>query len=232
MKAALTGVGLEALDPAEVRSLSAGSESASTRTSLRAVASNLEGGVERTSSALVPVLTPSGQKMRGDVVVAGSWEAKTTRSWLLLTSSELDERAATAFCRRDDVGAVVSFLGTVRDHAPGIEGVRALHYEVALELAAARLEEIAHEAFAELAELRELVIHHRLGRVELGLPAVIVAAGAPHRDVAFRAARYAIDAVKVAVPLVKQEISATGARWSPDATALTTTPHLKDMLEP
>lgn len=153
-------------------------------------------------------------------MVTGSWESTTATTWLRLETAPIDEAAVATFCRRPSVGAVVTFAGTVRDHAEGLHGIIALHYEVALALAAARLEAIAERAFDDVRELQALAVHHRLGRVPLGEAAVVVAAAAAHRDAAFDAARFVIEAVKVAVPLVKQELTEVGARWAPSATPL------------
>jgi len=163
------------------------------------------------------------------MVVSGSWESTTATTWLRLEGAPIDEAAVAAFCRRPSVGAVVTFAGTVRDQAEGLSGIIALHYEVALELAAARLDAIAARAFSDAPELQALAVHHRLGRVPLGEPAVVVAAAAAHRDLAFDAARFVIDAVKVAVPLVKQELTEVGARWAPSATPLEDFPTQKDV---
>lgn len=161
-------------------------------------------------------------------MTAGSWESRSATTWLELTHAAVDEHAAVEFCRRPSVGGIVCFSGTVRDHAEGVEGVVALHYEVADELAKGRLRAIAEETARAIPELQALAIRHRIGRVALGETAVVVAAGAAHRDDAFRAARYVIDAVKVAVPLVKQELTRIGARWTPDAVPLADVPRLKD----
>lgn len=164
--------------------------------------------------------------------MAESWESTSTTTWLRIGNDALDERDALAFCRRHHVGGIVVFAGTVRDHNEDLTGVVALHYEVALDLAAARLGNIAAEAFDALPELAALVVHHRVGRVALGETAVVVAAAAPHRDTAFQAARYAIDAVKVAVPLIKQELTPSSSRWAPSSTPLDDIPRVKDHPQP
>ena len=74
------------------------------------------------------------------------------------------------------------------------------------------MREIAGRLEADHAPLR-LVMHHRVGDLAIGEIAVIVAAGAPHRDAAFAAARAAIDELKTIVPIWKKEYSDDGAVW-------------------
>jgi molybdopterin synthase catalytic subunit len=69
---------------------------------------------------------------------------------------------------------------------------------------------------AEEAETRwgcEVVIQHRIGRIELGEASVVVAVGSPHRAQAFEACRYCIDTLKETVPIWKREVCPDGAYW-------------------
>ena len=77
------------------------------------------------------------------------------------------------------------------------------------------MREIAQRLETKHAPLR-LVMHHRVGDLAIGDIAVIVAAGAPHRDAAFTAARAAIDELKTVVPIWKKEHSDDGAIWIED----------------
>ncbi len=126
----------------------------------------------------------------------------------LSVDDALDAVRATRF------GAVVVFLGTVRERSHG-KRVTHLEYEAYAEMAEAKMREIAHRLEAEYAPLR-IVMHHRVGDLAIGDIAVIVAAGAPHRDAAFAAARAAIDELKTIVPIWKKEHSDDGAVWIED----------------
>ncbi len=108
-------------------------------------------------------------------------------------------------------GAVVLFLGTVRDNP---EGPRVLHldYEAYEPLAVAEMERIAREV-AERWPVVAVAMEHRVGRLEVGEVSVAVAVSAPHRGEAFEAGRYAIDTLKVRVPIWKKEVWEGGARW-------------------
>jgi molybdopterin synthase catalytic subunit len=110
---------------------------------------------------------------------------------------------------RPDCGAVVLFSGTVRDHAEGRSDVEHLEYEAYDEHVVPKLQEIAVEARERWSTLGKIVLVHRVGRLDLGESSVVAAVSAPHRPDAFAAARFAIDALKVSVPVWKREIWAT-----------------------
>jgi molybdopterin synthase catalytic subunit len=106
---------------------------------------------------------------------------------------------------------VVLFLGTVRQNARG-QQVLHLDYEAYAALARKEMLRIAEEIMDRWPVLR-LALVHRLGRLEVGEISVAVAVSAPHRGEAFEAGRYAIDTLKVRVPIWKKEVWTTGARW-------------------
>jgi MoaE-MoaD fusion protein len=108
-------------------------------------------------------------------------------------------------------GGIVVFLGTVRDASRG-KRVTHLEYEAYAEMAEAKMREIAAALERKHAPCR-VVLHHRIGDLAIGEIAVIVVAGAPHRDAAFKAAREAIDELKTVVPIWKKEYSEDGAVW-------------------
>jgi molybdopterin synthase catalytic subunit len=79
----------------------------------------------------------------------------------------------------------------------------------------ARFAEIAAQVTRDVGPALKLYIAHAVGRLEVGDVAVVVAAGTPHRDEAFRACRAAIEAVKHATPIWKQEHFEDGdSAWS------------------
>ena len=94
-------------------------------------------------------------------------------------------------------GAVVTFSGVTRE-------VEFLDYEAYTEMAAEQIDAIVADAIERHA-LCKAAADHRVGRVELGEPSVIVAASAPHRDAAFAGAREIIDQIKARVPIWKRE---------------------------
>lgn len=133
---------------------------------------------------------------------------------IVVSGSPLSVDDAIAAVRDSGFGGIVVFLGTVRDRSRG-KGVTHLEYEAYAEMAEAKMREIAQRLEKEHAPLR-VVMHHRVGDLAIGDIAVIVAAGAPHRDAAFTAARAAIDELKTVVPIWKKEHSDDGAIWIED----------------
>ncbi len=140
--------------------------------------------------------------------------------WLGLTEHPLPIDAAYEWAVRPDCGAVVLFSGTVRDHAEGREGVEYLTYEAYDEQVVPRMQSIVDEVRVRWPTVGRLVLLHRTGRIELGASSVVVVASAPHRPEAFDAARFAIDALKAAVPIWKHEVWAGGAEWGTGSTEL------------
>jgi molybdopterin synthase catalytic subunit len=126
-----------------------------------------------------------------------------------LTHDVLDHHALTEQVRRPGCGAVVTFLGTVRDLTGGQETV-ALDYEAFPGMAEKKLAEIEAETRRRW-PVGELLLVHRLGRLEVGEISVVVAVSCPHRADAFDACRYAIDRLKELVPIWKKENWADGS---------------------
>ena len=137
--------------------------------------------------------------------------------WVGLTAEALSTDRAARWVGRSDCGAVVTFAGTVRDHAAGREGVDELEYEAYDGQVEPRLRSIAEEARVRFAGLGRVVIWHRVGVLGVGEASVVVAVASAHRGVAFDAARYCIDTVKTSVPIWKRERWAGGEDWGLDA---------------
>ncbi len=122
-------------------------------------------------------------------------------------------------------GALVIFVGQTRESAgtpaPGEEAAAASHIgELVTGLDYEAFEEMALETLrtigAEIAErfgVRRLAMIHRVGRVAVGEPSVVIAAAAAHRGAAFDATRYAIEELKARAPIWKAEHFADGSVW-------------------
>lgn len=108
-------------------------------------------------------------------------------------------------------GAVVLFLGTVRDHNDG-RPVRGLRYEAYEEMAGSVLEAIAREAADHGSA--DVAVVHRVGELAVGECSVAIAVAAPHRSEAYDASRYIIEEIKKRLPVWKHEHYVDGeARW-------------------
>lgn len=131
-----------------------------------------------------------------------------------ISSEVLDEAEVIARVDGPDAGGVVSFVGNVRNHARGHE-IEHLEYEAYPEMAEREMQKIADEAGEQWPGTR-VAIAHRVGRLEIGDAAVVVVAVSAHRNEAFVACRFAIDTLKVRVPIWKREVATDGAYWVDD----------------
>ncbi len=120
-----------------------------------------------------------------------------------LQTEPIDYAAVTEAVRSPAAGAVVLFLGTVRELTDG-RRTTYLAYEAYPAMAQKKLAEIETEV-RQRWPVVDVALVHRLGRLDLGEISVAVAVSAAHRAEAFEAARYAMDRIKVVVPIWKQE---------------------------
>jgi len=112
---------------------------------------------------------------------------------------------------RTDLGAIVTFTGTVRDRADGreITEMTLEHYPGMTEAELERIEAEARERWPLAASL----VVHRYGRLEPGDRIVLVITASAHRHAAFEAAEFLMDYLKTSAPFWKREVSGEGARW-------------------
>jgi molybdopterin synthase catalytic subunit len=111
-------------------------------------------------------------------------------------------------------GAVVSFLGVVRDHADGRDGVHAMTYEAYGEIAERALRDVADAAREQWPAVERIALVHRIGELTLCEASVAVVVSSPHRVDAFEAARFCIDTLKESAPIWKQEHWSGGSDWA------------------
>jgi MoaE-MoaD fusion protein len=123
----------------------------------------------------------------------------------------IDERAVEAGIADEGHGAVVTFVGRARNSSDDGRQVLELEYEAYGPMAERVLAEIASEA-AQRWEA-SIGIIHRVGQVPIGEAAVVIVAAAAHRDAAYQASRFVIEAVKERLPIWKRERFADGTEW-------------------
>lgn len=130
--------------------------------------------------------------------------------WLAISSAPLDPAAAISFVTDPRAGGIAVFLGTTRAeiNATG-EALVALDYEAFEAMADAQLRDLALRARLR-GDVVHLAIHHRVGRVDLGAPSVVIAVSTPHRAEAFEICRWLIDTLKAEVAIWKKEVWADG----------------------
>lgn len=110
---------------------------------------------------------------------------------------------------RKNVGAVVGFLGLVRDDTGTLEALEIEHYPGMCESAIAAMLDQARARW----DLAEALVIHRHGRLAVGAPIMMVATAARHRGAAFEAAEFLMDYLKSRAPFWKKEIRRDGAGW-------------------
>ncbi len=128
-----------------------------------------------------------------------------------LTPGPLSLQRCVDAVRRPGSGGLVTFIGSVRDYSEG-NRVTLLEYEAYEPMAIEKLEQVIREA-QDRWPVQAMAIQHRLGRLEIGEDAVIIAVACPHRAEAFAACRYAIDRLKEIVPIWKKEHGEAGDVW-------------------
>ena len=109
-------------------------------------------------------------------------------------------------------GALLLFLGIVRNHNDGREVV-GLEYEAYAEMGEDVLEAIARETSEKFGADR-ILVHHRVGRLEVGEVSTVIAVATPHRAEAYDASRFIIEEIKKRLPIWKKENYVEGdSQW-------------------
>ena len=133
---------------------------------------------------------------------------------LISVSAEpIDPAGLVAAVADPTAGAVVVFLGTVRDHSPGRDGVTHLEYEAYGEVVEDKIGEIVAEVRSRWTAVARVAAVHRVGSLGVGEVSVGVAVSSPHRSDAFPAGQYLIDELKRRAPIWKKEHWPGGAEW-------------------
>lgn len=132
------------------------------------------------------------------------------RTWI--TDSPIDTTAFLCTVGSAADGAVLLFLGTVREQNEG-RPVRGMRYDAYADMAESVLAGIAREA-AERAGTDRISVVHRVGELGIGEVSVAIAVSSPHRPEAFDAARYIIEEIKLRLPVWKHEHYTDGSgQW-------------------
>jgi molybdopterin synthase catalytic subunit len=130
-----------------------------------------------------------------------------------IQTGDFDVAAEIAALRRDDpgVGAVCSFIGTVRDRNDGsaVSAMELEHYPGMTEKA---IEQMIDEAFRRF-DIRGARVIHRVGPLQLQDQIVLVVVTSSHRGESFRACEFLMDYLKTQAPFWKKESTPEGDRW-------------------
>lgn len=158
---------------------------------------------ERDELALIPPVAGGA----GDGGDAGDAPARH----VVLASAPLSLDRCVAAVAGPGMGGIVTFTGMVRRDSRG-RTIAHLDYEAYAPMAIKVMTALCDELEREIAGAR-VAVEHRVGRLEVGDVAVVIAAAAPHRAEAFAACRALIDRLKDRVPIWKREVATDGVEW-------------------
>lgn len=138
-------------------------------------------------------------------------------TYFAITEDEVDLNAVRTAISGPDIGAVVTFSGSVRGET-NREGLPPatlyLEYEAYEEMAMLKMAQIAREIWQQWPLVKGVAIVQRIGKLDIGQATTIVACASPHRDQGvFEAARYGIDRLKQIVPVWKKEVGQEQSLW-------------------
>ena len=127
------------------------------------------------------------------------------------TDFDVSKELAQLRASHRDVGAIVSFVGTVRELSSGanVHQMELEHYPGMTEKV---LENIVQQAINRW-KINDVVVIHRIGVLPAGAQIVLVAVGSQHRATAFEACEFIVDYLKTEAPFWKKEVNENGAQW-------------------
>jgi molybdopterin synthase catalytic subunit len=137
-----------------------------------------------------------------------------------ITEQDFNAKEIIRSLRKEGVGAIVTFIGTVRDFTE-VEGneaqrerikVKQLIYECYKDMALDKMAKIRDYALVNY-DINDMHIVHRTGPLKPSEQIVMIAVSAVHRTDAFKACEFAIDELKKSVPIWKKELTSKGELW-------------------
>jgi molybdopterin synthase catalytic subunit len=127
------------------------------------------------------------------------------RLWCCLSKSSIDPDPVQDWLVDPTCGAVVTFVGRVRNHSGRRSGVSSIFFESFRPAALDALDRIGREVFDRWPHVAKLALIHREGQVGVGEVTVVVGAASPHRAEAFESVAWSMEAIKEMVPVWKLE---------------------------
>jgi MoaE-MoaD fusion protein len=157
--------------------------------------------------------TPKRTLVEGDelaLIPAVSGGATDPTSWLEVLDKPLSVSAATAFVTDPSAGGLAIFIGSTRSQKSNdTRSLVALDYEAYADMAVRQFADFDREARQRWPVVK-LVVLHRVGRVPVAEPSVLIAVSTPHRSEAFEVCRWLIDTLKSQATIWKKEIWSDG----------------------
>jgi molybdopterin synthase catalytic subunit len=128
-----------------------------------------------------------------------------------ITHEPIDIQAVSSKVTDSEHGATLVFIGTTREWTHGRRTV-ILEYAAYVPMAIKSLTQLGADIATRWPDTN-CAVTHRIGPVQIGEASVVIAVAAPHRDVCYEASRYAIEQLKLVVPIWKREVWEDGAEW-------------------
>ncbi len=128
-----------------------------------------------------------------------------------ITSEKIDVSEHVAALTKPDCGAVLTFLGVVRDHGDG-HAVEEIDYSCYEEMAAKELAKVARVSMMKHG-VEHVAVVHRVGLLKVGEASLGLVVASPHRVEGFACAQMLIDEMKKTVPIWKKEFGPDGTNW-------------------
>jgi len=128
-----------------------------------------------------------------------------------ITDQPIDKNKIISAAESLEAGALNVFIGTVRAKTADKKVIR-LEYECYKPMAVSEIEKIFEEA-SQRWPILKVAISHRIGILQLGDEAVVLAVSTPHRKESFEVCQFIIDTLKQTVPIWKKEVYEGGEEW-------------------
>jgi molybdopterin synthase catalytic subunit/molybdopterin converting factor small subunit len=155
--------------------------------------------------AFLPPVSGGSADIQSDTYGQGCRYASIVRE-------RIDTQAALDKLKQPPDGAALVFEGIVRDNSRGRRTLY-LDYEAYEKMALKQMEALAEQAGQQFS-IRDVIVVHRLGRLEIGETSILIVVASAHRAAAFDACRWLIDTLKRTVPIWKKEYFEDGAVWA------------------
>jgi molybdopterin synthase catalytic subunit len=130
---------------------------------------------------------------------------------IVLTQEDFSSDEMLGWLKTDEMGALVTFTGIVRNLSKG-RTVDRIEIQIYEDMARKQLEDIREEAIEKFT-IEKVAIIHRYGNLRVSDNIMMIAVGSGHRAEAFDACRYIIDEIKKRVPIWKKEVTPEGDFW-------------------
>lgn len=131
----------------------------------------------------------------------------------MIFETELEPNKYYDLCDSAEAGAIIQFIGVVRNNTNSPKAVKGLFYESQEELAISKIQEVVSDAIKEFNLVRAHCVH-RVGELKVGDKAIVVTTAGAHREETYRANKYIVDRVKYEAAIWKKELFVDGtSEW-------------------